>query len=215
MGELDRGRAGWRWTSDGSIFVSETESNRIRKYRFGPPPPEPGKSGQVEVTRGTVKVKKRGSDEFVELEDAGTFPLGSVVDTTKGTIDLTVDAGRRHDAGGRGLEGDVQDRPDEGLAEDHRDDAPGRQLQGVQGARRAGGEPQAEVTQAVREGEGTLPLDRPLQLGHRARHHLDDDRLLLGTRVKVTSGSVTVRDLKRKRNVTVRKGKSYLVRPPR
>ena len=58
----------------------------------GPPPsgdPQPGSTVAVTPGRGTVRVRVRGSSEFVPLAAGSGLPFGSEVDTTKGSISLT------------------------------------------------------------------------------------------------------------------------------
>ena len=58
----------------------------------GPPPsgdPQPGSTVAVTPGRGTVRVRVRGSSEFVPLAAGAGLPFGSEVDTTKGSISLT------------------------------------------------------------------------------------------------------------------------------
>ena len=56
-----------------------------------PPPvenPQPRVNANAQPTRGRVLVKQPGSDNFVELEDARSIPIGSEIDATKGAIQL-------------------------------------------------------------------------------------------------------------------------------
>jgi CSLREA domain-containing protein len=58
------------------------------------PPPVPGKSFNVSRTRGTVKVKLPGSDEFFVLQDGQQLPMGSTIDTSKGRVNLVAAANK-------------------------------------------------------------------------------------------------------------------------
>jgi hypothetical protein len=60
---------------------------------FLPPPPTPGENANVKVARGTVLVKRPGTEEFVELDGSAQVPLGSQLDTTAGAADVTVSRG--------------------------------------------------------------------------------------------------------------------------
>ena len=56
-----------------------------------PPPvenPQPRVNANAEPTRGRILVKQPGSDNFVELQDARSIPIGSEIDATKGAIQL-------------------------------------------------------------------------------------------------------------------------------
>ncbi len=57
------------------------------------PPPVVAQSVNVAPKSGTVRVRVRGSNRFVELEAGRQIPVGSTVDTTKGRITLTSAAG--------------------------------------------------------------------------------------------------------------------------
>jgi CSLREA domain-containing protein len=52
------------------------------------PPPEAGETVNVSESRGRVRIKIPGSDEFFELEDAQQVPIGSTFDTSKGRVNL-------------------------------------------------------------------------------------------------------------------------------
>jgi CSLREA domain-containing protein len=52
------------------------------------PPPEAGETVNVSESRGRVRVRLPGSDEFFELEDAQQVPIGSTFDTSKGRVNL-------------------------------------------------------------------------------------------------------------------------------
>jgi hypothetical protein len=54
---------------------------------------EQGEAVVVEAESGTVTVKQEGTDEFAELADGATVPVGSLVDATEGTVRLTSEAG--------------------------------------------------------------------------------------------------------------------------
>ena len=67
----------------------------IGSYEFGGrvpvvqlPPPVPGETVNVNLSRGIVKVKLPGSDEFFDLKDAQQVPMGTTFDTSKGRVNL-------------------------------------------------------------------------------------------------------------------------------
>jgi sugar lactone lactonase YvrE len=53
------------------------------------PPPTTGETANAQPVQGTVKVKKPGSDSFQLLAAGQQIPIGSIIDVTKGVIDLT------------------------------------------------------------------------------------------------------------------------------
>jgi CSLREA domain-containing protein len=57
------------------------------------PPPVAGKSVNVQPS-GTVKVKRPGSNRFVELTEHAQLPVGTVVDALKGRVILTAAGGQ-------------------------------------------------------------------------------------------------------------------------
>jgi hypothetical protein len=61
-----------------------------------PAPPVPGKSVVVKVISGTVKIKRPGKG-YVVLKDPTNIPIGSIIDTRKGRVELTSAA----DTGGK------------------------------------------------------------------------------------------------------------------
>jgi CSLREA domain-containing protein len=56
------------------------------------PPPEPGETVNAEPRSGTVKVKVPGSKRFVALADGEQLPVGTVVDARKGHVTLVAAA---------------------------------------------------------------------------------------------------------------------------
>jgi CSLREA domain-containing protein len=56
------------------------------------PPPVPGETVNVSLSSGIVKIKLPGSDEFFELRDGQQVPVGSTLDTIKGSVNLVAAA---------------------------------------------------------------------------------------------------------------------------
>jgi len=52
------------------------------------PPPTPGETVNASRSRGTVRVKLPGSDEFFVLQDGQQLPMGTTFDTTRGRVNL-------------------------------------------------------------------------------------------------------------------------------
>ena len=59
-----------------------------------PPPPEPGKSVNARPVTGTVKAKCKGDDGYEVLDDADQLPVGCLLDTRKGTVNITASTGQ-------------------------------------------------------------------------------------------------------------------------
>ena len=54
-----------------------------------PPPPVTGRAVNIEPVSGRVLVRLPGSSRFIDLLDAEQVPLGTVVDVTRGRVELT------------------------------------------------------------------------------------------------------------------------------
>jgi hypothetical protein len=52
------------------------------------PPPTPGETVNASRSRGTVRVKLPGSDEYFVLQDGQQLPMGTTFDTRKGRVNL-------------------------------------------------------------------------------------------------------------------------------
>jgi hypothetical protein len=57
-------------------------------------PPVAGKTVNVKRVSGTVKIKRRGSNQFVALTEAVQIPVGSTIDTRNGRIKITAAQGK-------------------------------------------------------------------------------------------------------------------------
>ena len=86
------------WSADGQIRVTPVGPAPA------PPPPAPpeappaptpaptpafGESVVVRPVRGTVRVRLRGSNRFVDLAALGAVPVGATLDTKRGVVELT------------------------------------------------------------------------------------------------------------------------------
>ena len=159
---------------------------------------------------GTVKIKRRGSNRYVDLKAGEQIPNGSSIDARKGRVTIVA-----------AQSGTKLERADffDGLftvvpvaqADDAHADRAAR-LPARQGAR---GAEEAQVAQAVGRRQGQVPHQGPLRGGDRPRHAVAGQDTCTTTKVTVRQGSVSVRDDVRKRTVIVRKGKSYTARARR
>jgi hypothetical protein len=162
---------------------------------------------------------------FVPLERARQIPVGSFLDTKRGTVRLTSarDSAGRTQTGdfGRGLFQVLQSRKRsaKGLTD--------IVLKGGRFTARVCGRPgragRARGSALSRRTIRRLRSNASGRFRTRGRHSAATVRGTVwetsdrcdGTLTKVTRGSVTVRDLRRRRNVVVRAGKSYLARAQR
>ncbi len=176
------------------------------------PPPVAGESIVASKSRGTVKVKLPGSDEFFVLQDGQQLPMGTTFDTTHGRVNIRADQGR-------------------GVA-----NKKGWFYQGVFKVRQTKGKkPLTTLTmtgklQCGGKGKASTALKKKRKRrlwgngkGHfrtKGKHSaatvvgtkwLVEDRCN-GTLTKVVRGVVKVRDFKKRKTVTVRAGHSYFAR---
>jgi hypothetical protein len=63
------------------------------------PPPEVGERATAAPVSGTVRVRERGSGRFVELKEGESIPIGSTVDTRKGKVRITTATAEASGAG--------------------------------------------------------------------------------------------------------------------
>ena len=209
-----------------------------------PPPPVPGKSVVVKVVSGQVLIKRPGSGRarqagpakgFVPLTGAANVPVGSQLDTSKGRVALTSAA----DTGGaktqtsdfyQGIFQVKQSVPKKkpkkakALITDlvMKGEIPRSQCAPLKGARSAADDakkkkkgPKSVLGKLWGNGKGKFRTDGKYSAATvRGTIWLVEDRCE-GTFTKVTRGTVQVRDLKRKRTITVKAGHSYLARAQR
>jgi hypothetical protein len=181
-------------------------------------------SGQVLVglrgastAAGDARTSQKGVT-FVPLSEARQIPVGSFLDTRRGTVRLQ----SARDSRGTRQNGDfsqglfqvLQSRRSRGLTD--------VVLKGASFARcrRAGRGKRASAAQSIRR---RLRANARGRFRTRGRHSAATVRGTIwsvqdrcdGTLTKVTRGRVAVRDFRRKRTVLLRAGKSYLARAPR
>jgi len=177
-----------------------------------------GGSVVVAPLRGSIKVKRPGSADFVTLAAGDSVPVGTIVDTRRGTVKLTsaLGAGRtqagefrgalfevRQTRAGRGVTGLVlrganfagctrASRRSARAAATRRRKPPRRQLF----ARDKGGRFQTHGLTSIATVRGTAWVTTDT---------------CSGTRTRVTEGAVSVKDRRTGKSVLVRAGKSLVV----
>jgi hypothetical protein len=191
--------------------------------------PRFGRTVNVDQLRGRVTVgvrrgRGRGARasqkgvRFVPLREARQIPVGSFLNTRRGTLRLQSARNRRGtrqngDFSG-GLFQVLQSRRGRGLTD--------IVLKGAsfRGCRRAGRGKRASAAQSIRR---RLRANTRGRFRTRGRHSAATVRGTVwqtadrcdGTLTRVTRGRVAVRDFRRKRTIVLRAGKSYLARAPR
>lgn len=203
---------------NGDIYIADvgfSGSPRIARLREAPAP-QLGKTVVVSVIKGKVLVKAPGSRRFVSVTDATSIPVGSIVDTKKGTVQLT----SASSAAGATQTGQFFSGVFKIAQKAAAAPVTNLVLSGGSFARcpKAGGASTAAV-RTVRKLWGTATgrfrtTGRYSSATVRGTAWLTTDRCD-GTLTKVKSGSVTVFDLVRRRNVVVKAPKSYLAKARR
>ena len=173
------------------------------------PPPTAGEEVNAEVERGTVRVKLRGSNRFVELTEPQQLPVGTVVDTLRGRIKLVAAGGQTATfyAGifkigqGKGA------RPLTTLTLVEKLSCPkaGKAVAAAKKKkRRLWGDGSGKFQTKGKHSAATVVGTR----------WLVEDRCT-STLTQVARGKVSVRDFVKKKTVTVRAGKKYVARARR
>src|SRR5436190_16275865 len=201
----------------GDLYIEDWKGgagNRILKVRQSVPPPVLGRAVNVAVVSGVVSVKlpRRG---FVRLGAGQQIPVGSQVDTRRGVVRLASAANSR---------GAVQSGDFSAGVFQVRQARGG----GLTDLNLTGGSYRGCSARGSRAGAASTRLIRRIRGRARGRYRTRGrysaatvrgttwetiDRCD-GTLTKVTRGVVVVRDLRKRRNITVRAGKSYLARAP-
>jgi hypothetical protein len=181
------------------------------------PTPALGETVVVAPLGGTVKVKVPGAGAYTVLATGGAVPTGAVVDTRAGEVALTtaLPGGKTQTAQFHGGVFRVrQSARAGGLTEI---DLRGPALACATGKARASAAAAKKRKPAKRKLWGSDKGGRFRTHGANSVATVRGTRWVTtdtcaGTRTTVTDGSVSVRDLRRKRTVLVRAGHSYLAR---
>lgn len=181
--------------------------------------PMPGQIVGVQPVSGKVLVKKAGTNTFVELENTTEIPIGSQVNTLNGTVALTAGLG-----GGRtntaqfnaGIFTILQTRARNAYMTLRLDGGNFRICR--RGGSALALTPLAKSKRPVRRlfgsGRGRFTTrGRYSSATVRGTKWLVIDRCD-GTLTRVTQGIVRVRDFRRRKNINVRAGRSYLAKAP-
>jgi hypothetical protein len=201
-------------------------------------PPVPGKSVVAKVVSGQVFIKKAGTGRaratgppkgFVPFTGAANIPVGSQLDTSKGRVELTsaADTAGKKTQRSQFYDGIFQVKQSvpkkkpkkaKALVTDlvMKGQIARSQCAPLKGARAAATKkkkgPKAVLGRLWGSGKGKFRTNGKYSAATvRGTIWLVEDRCE-GTLTKVTRGTVSVRDFKRKKTVTVKAGHSYLAR---
>jgi virginiamycin B lyase len=199
---------------DRAIWVPETTGDQVARVSTstsGPVvlPPVEGSTVGASTVSGTVKVKLPGKG-FSTLGPGQTLPVGTVVDTTGGTIELTATSGTGAQAyAANFFEGTFQIAQKKGKGSTADLNLAGGNFKGCPKAPKASSAKKGSVRHLWGAGSGQFKtVGRFSSATVRGTKWLTDDQCK-GTLVKVTQGTVLVRDFVKRKNVTVKAGKQY------
>ena len=175
-------------------------------------PPSYGTSGVISPVKGTVRVRPPGFKTFGPLRGAANVPVGSIIDTRKGTVRLSTEtaagSGRNQSSTFNG--GTFKfTQPTRGANKGNTE----LTMQGKVPRCRAGASAAARASRKLfGNGRGKFRTRGKYSAATvRGTKWLVEDFPCF-TRTKVTSGTVRVQDFVRKRTVTVRRGRTYVAR---
>jgi hypothetical protein len=175
------------------------------------PPPVLGKAVNARVLSGVVLIKVPGSSAFIPLSHESQIPVGAILDATNGRVRVvTAVPGAKTQSADFFQGAFVVTQAKSGLADLTL--FGGNFAACGKAARAAAGAKNATVRNLWGTGAGKFRTKgRYATAAIRGTTWLTSDRCD-GTLVKVTKGSVTVRDLVAKKSVVLTKGQSYLAK---
>jgi hypothetical protein len=191
---------------------TESDNSTVRFYHTqAVAPPVLAKAVDASVVSGVVLIKLAGSNAFVPLTHESQIPVGATIDATNGRVRIleALPGGKAQSADFfQGVFKVTQAKT--GLADLTL--AGGNFAVCGKAKRAAGAAKVVEVRKLWGAGKGKFRTKgRYATASIRGTTWLTDDRCD-GTLIRVTQGSVTVRDLVKKKNVVVKKGQSYLAK---
>jgi hypothetical protein len=170
------------------------------------------KSVVVRAVSGKVRVRRPGSNDFVEVSGSEGIPLGSTVDTLAGVVELTsVPKAGGAPQSARFYEGVFKVTQTGSIT----NLALTEPLASCRGGGRAAATTKKRKRHLWGDGKGSFRTNGKYSSATvRGTKWLVQDSCA-GTLTRVVRGSVTVRDRVKRKTVVVRAGKSYLAKPRR
>lgn len=201
----------------GDVYVLNPGTSTVTRFREGAPaPPVLGKTVDAQTVTGTVLVKPRGSNTFTRLTAAISVAVGSTLDTRHGTVRITSAA----DTKGTTQTGDayqglfiIKQKATAGATTDFA--LTGGKFGACKARRASAAAKKKQIRHLWADSKGRFrTVGRYAAASVRGTVWETIDRCD-GTLIVVKQGAVTVRDFKRRRNVIVRAGHSYLAKAHR
>jgi CSLREA domain-containing protein len=177
------------------------------------PPPVPGETVNASRSKGTVKVKLPGSDEFFVLQDGQQLPMGTTFDTTKGQINLVTAASNVPGATSKGwfYQGVFKVRQSKGRKPLTTLSMTGKLQCGGGGKANAAAKKKRKRRLWGRASGRFRTRGRQSAATVVGTKWLVEDRCN-GTLTRVVRGKVKVRDFKRRKTIIVRAGHKYFAK---
>ena len=190
----------------GKIALGANTGN-VFAVPIGPTAEQPAlaRSAGAAVVSGTVLVRRPGDRGFARLTSGDVVPVGTIVDTVRGRVRITTALPNGSQQSAEFFQGAFR------LAQD-RSGLTTLSLVGTTRGARAGAAKTRVIRRLWGDGKGKFRTK-----GKYATASLRGTRWLTadqsnGTLVRVTQGRVLVRDLRRRTNILLRAGRSYLAR---
>jgi streptogramin lyase len=201
--------------ADGNLWFAENAANRIGRLRVGTvPPPVFNKSVDLTATSGKVLVEVPGPKTFLPLSAGEQVPLGSIIDVTRGRVQLCSATASAQVQCSTFYGGQFEVTQQAGvtvlvLVGGNFAACPQGAGRAASAARHKLGQ-HATVRQLWADGKGAFRTQgRFASAAIRGTKWLTSDRCD-GTLIRVATGAVAVRDLTRHRSLTLRAPHSYL-----
>lgn len=206
---------------DSAVFVDRMRTTAVAPGQCQPgavaaelPAPTVGKSANVMPLAGTVLVKLPGASGFIPLDQAAQVPLGSTLDATRGRVLAQTAVGRKQPGkiqSGEFRQGQFQILQRGGTARPITEMVLNSSLTCTRNTR--GKLVPARRTRALwGKARGRFRTrGRHSSATVRGTEWLTKDSCG-STTTRVRSGTVVVRDFAKRRNVTLKRGKSYIAR---
>src|SRR3954468_4972157 len=214
---------GLAFGSNGDLYIADTSNSRVVRARPGAqgsaalPRPVAGRTGNATVVSGTVLVRLPGTGKFVKLTSATAIPVGSQLDTKRGTLKLSValrssgGTGSAHLSGGRFLFGQKTGtgtlRTDLSLK--------GGSFKGCPAPGKGGSARRRTIRYLKTEANGKFNVIGRHSSGVERGTTWTTKDTCSTTTTSVKAGSVAVRDFARRKTVIVRAGRTYVARARR
>ena len=189
------------------FVVGTMGSNVVFASAIGPTAEQPrlAQSAKASVVSGTVLIRRPGTAGFTRLAGTDVIPVGSIVDTVRGRVAITTALPNGAVQTAEFFQGAFR------LAQD-RTGLTTLSLLGTTRGARAGAAKVRVIRRLWGDGKGKFRTKgKYATAALRGTRWLTQDQSN-GTLVRVTQGSVLVRDLRKRKNVVLRAGRSYLAR---